>query len=244
MADPASRAGAPDPTFYPVEEKVPENLLNRDVADTLRHLVERWLAERGEVARVGADQFIYWVQYRPTTTVAPDVYVLPGVDPETAISAWKVWETGVVPSLAVEVVGLDVRKDYEVGPERYAELGVEELIVYDPDCGEGRERVRFQVWRRRRGAFVRVARTDADRVRSRVLGCFVREVGEGALRRLRLATGSRSEVLFPTAEEAERKLRTIAEAAERELEAERQRRENAEAEIARLRAELEALRRE
>ena len=241
MAEPARRSGTPDPTHYPVSEKVPENLLNRDIAGTLRHLIERWLAERGETARVGSDQFVYWVQYQPTRTVAPDVYVLPGVDPGTEITAWKTWETGVVPSLAVEVVGLDVRKDYELAPGRYDELGVRELCVYDPRPEKGASRMRFQVWRRRRGKLVQVARTDADRVRSAVLGCFLREVGRGAAQRLRLGTGRDGDVLYPTAEEAERMARdaerTAREAAERERqaaerarEAERTARESAERE--------------
>ena len=226
MVEPARRPDAPDPTFYPVSEKVPDPPLNRKIGVLLEQLVARWLAERGERAYVGGDQFIYWVQYQPTRAVAPDVYVLPGVDPETDVRAWKLWEYGVVPSLVVEVVGLDVRKDYELGPPRYDEIGVRELFVYDPGYAEGPERSRFQVWRRRRGELVRVDRTDADRVRSRVLGCFIREVGEGSRRRLRLATGPRAEELFPTAEEA----------AERG-------REEAEAELARVRAELEASRR-
>ena len=275
MAEPARRPGTPDPTHYPVSEKVPENLLNRDIAGTLRHLIERWLAERGETARVGSDQFVYWVQYQPTRTVAPDVYVLPGVDPETEITAWKTWETRVVPSLAVEVVGLDVRKDYELAPGRYDELGVRELCVYDPRPEKGASRMRFQVWRRRRGKLVQVARTDADRVRSAVLGCFLREVGRGAAQRLRLGTGRDGGVLYPTAEEEERTVReaaerdreaertgrevaerdrdaeraareaerTTREVAERDRDAERAAREAAEEELARVRAELDALRR-
>ncbi len=226
MAEPARRPGAPDPTHYPVSEKVPEKRLNRDIATMLRHLIERWLAKRGETARVGTDQFIYWVQHQPTRALAPDVYVLPGVDPATEIDAWKVWETGIVPSLAVEVVGLDVRKDYEVAPGRYDELGVRELVVYDPRP-EGPDRVRFQVWRRRRGKLARVERTDADRVRSSVLGCWLREVGEGAAQRLRIGTGPRGDRIHPTAEEAERLGR---EAVERERDLERARRAAAERE--------------
>jgi len=228
MADPARRPDAPDPTFYPESEKVPDPPLNRKVGVLLEELVRRWLAERGETAYVGGDQFIYWVQYQPTRAIAPDVYVLPGIDPETDVRVWKLWEHAVVPSLAVEVVGLDVRKDYEVAPLRCEEIGVRELVVYDPDHTDGAERARFQVWRRRRGTLVRVERTDTDRVRSAVLGCFIREVGSGGRRRLRLATGRHGERLFPTVEELR--------------EEERRGREEAEAELARLRAEVEALR--
>ena len=71
-------------------------------------------------ALVGGNQFIYWVQYEPTRTIAPDLYLLPGVDPELAISSWKVWETGVVPSFALEIVSDDLKKDYEQVPRRCA----------------------------------------------------------------------------------------------------------------------------
>jgi hypothetical protein len=229
MAEPVRRPEAPDPTFYPDEEKVPETQLHRNVGVMLEQLVRRWLAEQGMRAHVGGNQFIYWVQYAPTRTVAPDVYVLPGVDPDTKVDSWKVWETGIVPSWVVEVVRRDPWKDYEVAPARYDELGVQELIVYDPGHAQSADRVRFQAWQRRGGALAEVERTDADRVRSAVLGCYVREVGEGGGRLLRLATGPRGEVLFPTAEEAEREAR---EAAERERDA-------AKEELARLRAELE-----
>ena len=51
-----------------------------------KHHLARFLADRGERAFVGADQFIYWVQYEPTRAVAPDIYVLPGVDPANEIA--------------------------------------------------------------------------------------------------------------------------------------------------------------
>ena len=257
MAEPVCRSEAPDPTFYPDEEKVPETQLHRNVGVVLEQLVRRWLAEQGVRALVGANQFIYWVQHAPTRTVAPDVYVLPGVDPDTKIDSWKVWDTGIVPSVVVEVVGRDPWKDYEVGPARYDELGVQELIVYDPGHAESQDRVRFQVWRRRGDDLADVARTDARQVRSAVLGCLVREVGEGGDRLLRLATGPRGDTLVPTGEEAEHRAREAAErerdaersareaaerdrdAAERERDAERGAREAAERALARLRAELE-----
>ena len=52
--------------------------------ELLRPLVQRWLDSRGEVAFVGADQFFYWKQYDPFHRIAPDVYVLPGIQPVVA----------------------------------------------------------------------------------------------------------------------------------------------------------------
>ena len=251
----AKRPSTPDPTHYPVEDDVGEGIVHRLVADLLRALVERWLAQRGKPTFVGASQFVYWVQHEPTRSVAPDVYVLPGVAPGTDVKTWKVWETGVVPSFALEVVSSDVDKDYEHGPRRYDELGVRELVVFDPEYdldpparGSRNERCRWQVFRRvpRRG-FVLVLRTNADRVRSKVLGAWLRVVGDGSALRVRLATDARGDLLLPTEAEAERAAkeaeRAAKEAERAAREAERAGREAAEAEVAKLRAELEALRR-
>jgi Uma2 family endonuclease len=208
----AARRQLADPTVYPVVQEVPESREARLIANQLWTLVERWLAERGETALVGGDQFIYYRQHDPHRRVAPDVYVLPGVPPGTAVGAWKVWESGIVPSFAVEVVSLDVRKDYEIAPERYQELGARELVIFDPDFEEGPDRIRLQVYRRKSGRLTRILATNADRVRSRVLGCWLRSVGSGTDVRLRLATGPRGDDLYPTGEEAERHARELAEA--------------------------------
>jgi hypothetical protein len=223
-----------DPTVYPVEEKVGEELLQRLIVELLRPLIARWLAERGIVALVGADQFIYYRQHDPLRRYAPDVYVLPDVQPETAVSAWKTWATGIVPSFALEVVSTDWRKDYEEAPARCAEIGVAELVVFDPWFADrpGGEGARWQAWR---AGAPRASRSDEDRIRSKVLDCWLRSVGVGQGTRLRLATGSGGETLFPSAEEAERQAK---EAERQAKEAERQAKEVALARIAELEAEL------
>lgn len=73
--------------------------------------------------------------------------------------------------------------------------------------------------------------TDADRIRSRALGCHLRAVGEGTALRLRIASGARGDTLYRT--DAER-----AEAEHARAEAESARAERAEAELGRLRAQL------
>ncbi len=215
----------PDPTVYPAEDDVGEEIIQRWICELLRPLLDRFLRERGERAFVGADQFVYWRQHDPRCCVSPDVYVMPGVEPDAPVKIWKVWEDRVVPSFALEVVSEDRRKDYERSPERHGELGTSELVIFDPHSREGRDRVRWQVYRQlpKRG-FAQVARTDADRVRSRSLRCFLRETGQGPTTRIRIATGSRGETLYAT--DAER------------AEHEHARAEAAEAELARVRAEL------
>ena len=126
----------------------------------------------------------------------------------------------LVPS---DSLGDDRRKDYEQSPERHRELGTGELVIFDPHSREGRDRVRWQVYRRDGArSLEQLEASDSDRVRVEALGCFLRVLGEGPALRLRIATGPSGDDLYATdAERAER----------------------AEAEVARLAAELEALRR-
>jgi hypothetical protein len=226
----------PDRTIYPIEEKVGEDILQRWIVEQLRPLVERWLASRGAPTFVGADQFVYYRQYHPKKVIAPDLYVLPGVPPGRRVKSWKVWETGIVPSFALEVVSSnDVEKDYREGLERYAELGVAEVLLFDPDYRRSPDRVRWQRYctRKARG-FVQVQVSNADRMRSSVLGCFLRVVGEGDAARLRLATGPRGDTLVLLPDEEERA------AKEKERAAKEKERAAKEAALARV-AELEAL---
>jgi len=213
-----------------------EDFLQRAIAEALRPLIARWFKSRRVKAFTGADQFLYWVEGDPTRRVAPDVYVLPKVDPESVPTSWQLWEVGP-PSFALEIVSRDVGKDYEDAPAEYAAMGAKELVIFDPGATpRSRTRVRWQVYRRlaRRG-FVRVAQTMSDRVEVASLGCWLRAIGEGRDARLRLGIGIDGEELFLTEAEAER---ARADEAGARADEEARARASAEAEIARLRALL------
>ncbi|HEU4534298.1 MAG TPA: Uma2 family endonuclease [Polyangiaceae bacterium] len=246
---------AHDPTVYPSDDHMGEGSLQRFISELVRLQLEAYLNGLGRLAFVGANQFVYWRQFDPSRKLAPDVFVLPGVRPGIKVDSWKVWESGIAPSFALEIVSQDWEKDYRDAPAPYDELGVRELIIFDPEwASRPNERLRWQVYRRlaRRG-FVRVETGNGDRARSKALGCWLRAVGDDldALR-LRLATDPRGDELIPTADEAlaraEQALRAESEAharaeqalrTEREaLQAEREARARAEAELTRLRAEL------
>jgi Uma2 family endonuclease len=224
-----------DRTVYPIEDEMGEGSLQRFISELLRVLVERWLASQGTPTFVGADQFFYWKQYNPTECVSPDVYVLPGVPPGKKVGAWKVWKTGNVPSFAFEVVSQDVDKDYLTAPPKYDRLGVEELVVFDPEHAQDPARFLFQVFRRGEGGLVCVEATNADRVKSKVLGCHLRAVGVDDDIRVRIATGFEGETLFPTDAEARAKAEAVAHG-------EREQRERAEAAMRAMEAELALLR--
>ena len=217
MPSTAQRSDDIDPTVYPVEDDVGEDLLQTLILEMLRPLIVALFAMRGKRALVGADQYIYWEKHNPLKAVAPDIYVLRGVDPRTRVKSWKVWETGVVPSFALEVMSDDERKDVEGSPERYSELGVKEVVVFDPEPQRRSEGVRFRVFRRvgKRG-LVLVEATNEDRVRSKQLDAWLCAVGDGDEVRLRVGLGPNGDDLLPT--EAER---AEMEAERAEMEAER-----------------------
>lgn len=224
-----------DPTVYPVTDEMGEGSLQRFISELLRALIVTHLAGEGRRAFVGANQFIYYEQHNSKACVAPDVYVLEGVDPGIEIGAWKVWEAGVRPCFALEVVSGDVYKDYVEVIRRYEALQPREVVIFDPKSGESADRVRWQVWRTVRRRFTQVEVSDADRVRSEALGCWLRSVGTGPATRVRLGVGPEGAQLVPTAEER-------AETERQRAEAERQRAEASERELESLRAELDRLR--
>jgi Uma2 family endonuclease len=236
-----------DPTEYPIEDEMGEDAIQRDITELLRPLLVRYLADKGVKAYVGADQFIYWVKGNPTAVVSPDVYVMPGLPQTVRPRCWKVWLANVVPSFALEVMAWDKkRKDVTESPERYGELGTQELVIFDPYAFE-RRRVgpRFRVHRRNaQGKLALVEETNADRVHSEALGCFVRAVGETVDLRLRIGTGPKGDELFPTDAELAKAERVRATTARLRGKLERAARLEAEAEVAKLRAELERLRKQ
>ena len=215
-------ARAVDQTVYPDEDGRGETEWHRAVCLLLWSLARRWASLRRLRVHVGWNQFVYWAQHEPTRNIAPDLYVIPGLEvgPE-GLDVVKTWEHGV-PSLVVEIVSTDWRKDYEETPRRCAEMGVRELIVFDAKAPRARqpERVRWQVFRRvgRRG-LIRVEVATGDRVRSKILGAWLRAVGTNGSLRVRLGVGPDGTELLPTGEEA------------------------LQSEVDRLRAELAALRR-
>lgn len=234
-----------DTVVYPESDDMGEHEAQRFIALLLQALVERLFRERRRIARVSGNQFIYWSQGDPRCGRAPDLYVMDGIAQDAPDrSVWKTWE-GTVPSFALEIVSDDWKKDYAEAPADYDAMGVSELMVFDPwATARSRKRVPWQVFRRGRGrglAAVEVA--PGDRVESKVLGCFLRVVNDRGRVRLRVGTGVDGGVLMPTDAEAAAAMQVVLQVTGAQAEAERAARQAAEEENARLRAEVERLRR-
>jgi hypothetical protein len=119
------------------EGKVPKATAHQMAVYRIYGLLLAW-AERirpERHVRIAADLAVRWLQEHPRTGADPDVCVIePGPADFDDLRSLRLWEPGrVPPRLAIEVVSASLpHKDYGSIQERYAAMGVEELIVFDP----------------------------------------------------------------------------------------------------------------
>ena len=119
------------------EGKVPEATAHQMAVYRIYGLLLAWsqrIAPERSV-RIAADLAVRWMREHPRTGADPDVCVLEPAPPDfDDLRSLRLWEPGrVAPRLAIEVVSASLpHKDYGSIQERYAALGVEELIVFDP----------------------------------------------------------------------------------------------------------------
>ena len=140
---------------------------------------------------VSADLLIYYEEGNPRVSVAPDVFVVFGVE-DRMRGNYKVWEEGKGPDFVLEVASPGTWRE-DVGRKRsvYARLGVREYFLYDP-TGEHLT-PRLQGHRLEDGVYERLSAVESiDRtlaMRSEVLGLEIRAKGRGEMRFHDPATG-------------------------------------------------------
>jgi len=139
----------PVPLHFPVQAEVPEGFNHLLVRTFLFELLRFVL---GDEHCVGSDQFIYWNARNPRRCLSPDVYVRFNQPQDCDIRSWKTWERGT-PELAVEFISPneDDGIEWEEKVARYHELGIQELVRFDPLEPEGKQ---LRVWDRVKGDLV------------------------------------------------------------------------------------------
>ena len=90
-----------------------------------------YYAARADVY-VSGDLLIYYEEGNPRVAVAPDAFVVFGVEDRVRMN-YKVWEEGKGPEFVLEVASRSTWRE-DVGRKLgvYAELGVTEYFLYDP----------------------------------------------------------------------------------------------------------------
>ena len=187
---------------------------------------------------VSADLLIYYEEGNPRVSVAPDVFVVFGVEDHTRMN-YKVWEEGKGPDFVLEVASPNTwREDVERKPEVYAGLGVSEYFMFDP-MGE-HYTPRLQGYRLVDGTYERLTTVESiDRtltLTSEVLGLELRAKGE----EMRFHDPSTGETLLSHDEEhtARRAAEVRADTAEVRADTAEARADAAEARIAELESRL------
>lgn len=129
---------APEPLHFPEFEQVPETKWHLELRTLVYQFLQLAFADR---ATIGCDQFVYWDAGNPRICLAPDAFVRMGA-PDEMFGSWKVWERGA-PHVAVEIISSEDGRDRHWGPklEHYRQLGVQELVRFDPEAHEARLRI-------------------------------------------------------------------------------------------------------
>jgi Uma2 family endonuclease len=264
--------GPPPPSWDLDETPVPESTLHDQALALMALLLAAWAQRGGRAARVARNLALRWYEARDKVGLDPDLAFYepapPGADNLGSVCTWLPGHAA--PKVALEVVSAGhPTKDYVEAPRKYAASGTGEVWVFDPLLAGPSQwggPHRLQVWTRaRRGELERVYAGPGP-VRSPYLKAWLVVTDEGT--RLRLSDDWAGTRLWPTAEEAERAAKEAeraakecalaaaeaeraakeAERAEKERalaaeQSERAAKEEALARLARLEAELEALRR-
>jgi Uma2 family endonuclease len=175
--------------FYPSSDGEPmaETPIHIRALILLFQAMEDFLAALTDIY-IGANMFWYWEEGDPQVRRAPDLMVIKGVGrtERRSFFSWK--ENGAVPCLIVEVASEKTwREDLYEKRRLYAQLGVREYFLFDPEAVYLRPAL--QGFRHdEHGAYIMLAPDSEDRLKSEELGLYLRAEGD-MLRLIDAATG-------------------------------------------------------
>jgi len=107
-----------------------ESDLHRERMFGLIHALQRFFA--GQQVYVSGNLLIYYEEGNPRKSVAPDCFVVWGVESHFR-RVYKLWEEGQRPQVVFEVSSKSTqREDLSTKMRLYAGLGIEEYYIYDP----------------------------------------------------------------------------------------------------------------
>ena len=97
----------------------------------LIHCLRKWFRDDPRVY-VAGNLLLYYEEGNPQASVAPDVFVVRGVE-RGRRRVYRLWEEGKGPDLVIEITSKSTRLE-DLGTKRalYADMGVREYFLYDP----------------------------------------------------------------------------------------------------------------
>ncbi len=170
---------------YEDEQPMPASEYHGVQINTFYEQLARYF-EINELIHVGLDTFIYYREGEPDKSVAPDVYVVFGVDRMTLRKSFYTWKEGAVPAVVFEFLSdSTANQDRHEKMRLYLiDMGVEEYFIHQPAMTEPSE---FRGWRRDpSGAIVEMASDEQGGLFSESLNLWLRwEARENDVRLLR-----------------------------------------------------------
>ena len=158
---------------YEDEQPMPASEYHGVQINTFYEQLARYF-EINELIHVGLDTFIYYREGEPDKSVAPDVYVVFGVDRMTLRKSFYTWEEGAVPAVVFEFLSdSTANQDRHEKVRLYLiDMGVEEYFIHQPAMVEPSE---FRGWRRvPSGDIVEMALDEQGGLLSRSLNLWFR----------------------------------------------------------------------
>jgi Uma2 family endonuclease len=227
----------PDTVHYPIDDDEPLAESEHQLFPlTYAHAALTGWYEGDPTTWVGADMFLYYEEGVTSSVVAPDVFVVTRTHKRHRRNIFQTWVEGRVPDLVLEIMSsTSVRRDTVTKYELYRELGVREYWIYDP-TEEGYLEPRLRGYMLADGEYrpIEVREVDGRHIGvSEVLGLELHADAEW----FRFFNPISGEYL-PDSDERKR----AQEAAEARAEQDRAAREEAEARLAAMEAELRRLR--
>jgi Uma2 family endonuclease len=241
------------PVFYPESDGKPmaETEVHIDALIYLRETLKDYFRDDPQVY-VAGNMLLYYEEGNPAACVAPDVFVVKGVEKHER-RTYKLWEESQPPTVIFEITSRSTRLE-DLGTKRalYALLGVQEYFLYDP-LGEYL-RPPLQGYRLEGSEYQRMESLGPETLMSEALGVALRleanqlhlidpTTGERLLSPAEAYKARRQEAAARQAAEAQAAQEAAArQAAEARLSQEVAARQAVEARMAHFEAELERLR--
>ena len=221
---------------YPCEDDEPmaETDFHAEQIITLSDQLKRYFAIN-ELVHIAVDSFIYYQEGDITKCVAPDIYIVFGVDKYPLRRSFYTWAEGAAPVAVFEFLSDSTAyQDRNKKVELYLnEIGVQEYFVHQPELKKPME---FLAWKRDSSGNIVEMEMEVDgSIFSRALNLQFRyeEQPHTDVRLLRPYLPDGTPITTSLEEQH------LKEAAEARLEKEVQRKQELEAEIEQLRSQLE-----
>ncbi len=119
--------------YYPETDGQPvaETDVHIDVLLYLRVALQDHFRDEPRVYAAG-NMLMYYEEGNPKASVAPDVFVVKGVEKKRR-RVYKIWEEGKAPDVVFEITSKSTHlEDMGLKRELYRTLGVQEYILFDP----------------------------------------------------------------------------------------------------------------